>query len=53
MYIEILKSMRETFKILFGLISKVSKYIYNNHVIISKKSYIKYQNVFRVLIVKC
>ena len=37
MYIEILKFMRETFKILFGWISKVSKYIYNNHVIISKK----------------
>ena len=37
MYTEILKFMHETFKILFDWISKVSKYIYNNDVLISKK----------------
>ena len=36
MYTEILKFMHETFKILFDWISKVSKYIYDNDVLISK-----------------
>ena len=37
MYIEILKSVHAIFKILLGWILKVSKYISNNAVLISKK----------------